>query len=85
MKFTCLLTKPPKADLSFQTEKAEGDVELSYTTENKYKTRLIIKRAQYGDTGYYYCVSNKTAECRLQIEGVHRKYIYVKGQSMYEY
>jgi hypothetical protein len=83
MKFIFLLTKPPKADLFFQTEKAEGDVEFSYTTGNKYETSLIIKGVQYADTGYYYCVSNDTAECRLQMEGVRGKYIYVRGQSMY--
>ncbi|XP_033610770.1 vascular endothelial growth factor receptor 1 isoform X2 [Cryptotermes secundus] len=60
------------------TDKAESDVEFSHTTGNKYKTRLIIKGVQYADTGYYYCVSNDTAECRLQMEGVHSKYIYVK-------
>jgi hypothetical protein len=84
MKFIYLLTKPPKADIFFQTVKAEGDVEFSYTTEYKYKTNLIVKGVQYADTGYYYCVSNDTAECRLHMEGVYSKYIYVKGQSMYQ-
>jgi hypothetical protein len=83
MKFIFLLTKPPQADLFFQTEKAEGDVEFSYTTGNKYKTRFIIKDVQYSDTGYYYCVRNDTAECRLQMESVYSKYIYVKGESLY--
>ncbi|XP_021926551.1 vascular endothelial growth factor receptor 1-like isoform X2 [Zootermopsis nevadensis] len=57
---------------------ATGDVELSYTTENNYKGRLIIKDAVYTDTGYYYCVRNDTTECSLQMEGAQRKYIYVK-------
>lgn len=71
-----------KASIFFQIKDATGDVELSYTTENNYKGRLIIKDAVYTDTGYYYCVSNDTTECSLQMEGAQRKYIYVKGQSI---
>jgi len=55
-------------------------VELSYEKPEKYKATLIIRNATYADTGYYFCVNNETAACNIQIEGVHRKYIYVKGQ-----
>jgi hypothetical protein len=78
----CAIYTCHKVSIFFQIKDITGDVELSYTTQNKYKGRLIIKDAVYTDTGYYYCVSNGTEGCSLQMEGAQRKYIYVKGQSM---
>jgi hypothetical protein len=64
----------------FQIKTSTNNVELSYNETKKYKATLIIRSATYADTGYYFCVNNETAACNIQIEGVHRKYIYVKGQ-----
>jgi hypothetical protein len=49
-------------------------------TTEKYKGSLIISSATYADTGYYFCVSNETAECNITMEGEHRDHVYVKGQ-----
>jgi hypothetical protein len=67
-------------DIFFQIKEFTDNVELSYKNPKKYKGTLIIKNATYADTGYYYCVSNETAECNIKMEGAHGKYVYVKGE-----
>lgn len=68
------------SDISFQEKQSTGNVDISYSTAKKYKGRLVISNATYADTGYYFCVSNETAECDIKMEAAQRKYIYVKGQ-----
>jgi Immunoglobulin V-set domain. len=67
-------------DISFQEKQPTSNVNTSYNTAKNYKGRLVISNATYADTGYYFCVSNETAECNIKMEAAKRKYIYVKGQ-----
>jgi hypothetical protein len=66
-------------DIFFQTKESTENVELSYKETEKYKGRLIIRNAIYTDTGYYFCVSNETTQCNINMEVADRIYVYVKG------
>jgi hypothetical protein len=67
-------------DIFFQIKESADNVKISYTKHGKYKGILTIRNATYADTGYYFCVSNGTAECSINMEVADRQYVYVKGR-----